>query len=232
MPMTEPERARVLSEIGAILRDDVHEELMNFFAAAVALNEKHPEQVNNEIRNAFTHFARALAADSCDDAEEELRKGRSHIERAKRDTLKLAVIAIRDRIKNLCGEIKLLNGRLAPAFVVRRDELTARRRQLLRKEISGEKSFLTDFIRLFNDADQLELELLGEFNMVESNSSPFKRYLIHARRQAVGLAFGVIVGVLGSFAYDLLSRDEQATAETAANTSSTDATQTPPAQPR
>lgn len=137
MPMTAVERRRVLAAIGQSLEVDVHLELMTFFAQAVAFTEKVPDQVNNELRNALTHFSRAYSAASYLDAEADLRRAAAHIDRAKRDCLKLSIICLHERIQALCGQVKAVSGTLDPAFLARRNQLTADRKQVLRDEISG-----------------------------------------------------------------------------------------------
>jgi hypothetical protein len=207
MPMNHSERDEILAEIGIILQEDIHGQLMDFYAAAVSLNEKQPEQVNNELRNAITHFARAISEETKQHADEQILKARSHIDRAKRDAIKLSLIALRDRIARICGEIKLINGSIDSAFVLRRDGLTARRREALRKEINGDSDVLEHFIRLFNDADQLELDLLNTFNITENRIPKWKFWILALRKQAFGVLGGILIGILAAAIFAVAAPD-------------------------
>src|SRR5579875_3001772 len=100
MPMPDADRQAVLARIGTILECDIHGRLQDFYAGAVALTEKQPDQVNNEVRNAVTHMARAYCADTRAAADQQLNQAVSHIERAMRDCLKLSVIELHDRIQS------------------------------------------------------------------------------------------------------------------------------------
>ena len=95
MPMTPDQRAEVSRAIEQLLVEEIHRQFSEVYSAAVASIEIHPEQVNNELRNAITHMGRAAASDDYAAALKELSAARSHVERAKRDVIKIAVIHLR-----------------------------------------------------------------------------------------------------------------------------------------
>ena len=73
-----------------VVRKDFYEDFMEVYAMVVSTTETHPEQVNNKIRGALTHLARAL--DRGDGCSEEVQKAQAHINRAKRDCLKVIIV--------------------------------------------------------------------------------------------------------------------------------------------
>ncbi|MBV9511776.1 MAG: hypothetical protein JO303_16005 [Caulobacteraceae bacterium] len=178
---------------------DIHGQLMEFYATAVSLAEKHPEQVNNEVRNAVTHLARALTLDEAGAANHEIELAKAHVSRATRDAIKLAVLELHDRIQDACAEIKYLHGTLDPTFMVRRDDLTSKRKKVLRDEINGDPGVIEQFVQLFNEADELEKDLVGAANL-KRKLNPKWRRRVHTIRSngwtIVGaLAIGVIAGL-------------------------------------
>jgi hypothetical protein len=80
-----------------------NEEFSEAYAAAVVFTERMPEQVNNEIRNCITHLSRAAkcVVDHVDDdvTTSEIASASRHLERAKRDCYKLAVIHINNKLQ-------------------------------------------------------------------------------------------------------------------------------------
>lgn len=67
---------------------------------ATELNNIVPLQFTNELRNAINHLARAYCCENDADVDEEIRKAIGHIERAKRDCLKMSSIAISEDISS------------------------------------------------------------------------------------------------------------------------------------
>lgn len=58
-----------------------------FLAQLIGVEERLPEACNNEIRNAFTHVARAQVSPSIEEVRKEIDRAIDHIERASRDCL-------------------------------------------------------------------------------------------------------------------------------------------------
>jgi len=240
MPLTAAERDEVLAEIARCLDTDIHTELMTYLAQAVSLTETYPEQVNNELRNVTTHFARALCADNLADAKADLAKASGHIDRAKRDCLKISIITIHDRVHHICAQIKASSGTLEPAFVVRRTELAKHRDKILRAEINGATGVANSLLDFLADLEALDADLTREYHIGSKLVSRTKLFLLRMKSYAIGFGVGVIsaivFGVIFAFVVphpENIRRDAlQAIKPPAANTPSTDATPTPPAQPR
>lgn len=194
--MKAAERRRVLAAIGQSLEIDIHSELMAFFAQAVALNEKVPDQVNNELRNALTHFSRAYAAATYADAEADLRRASAHIDRAKRDCLKLSIIALHDRIQHLCGQVKAVSGTIDPALLARRHTLTDDRKRVLRNEINGALGVTNQLLTFLEDAEALEADLSNEYNIGYRRLPRWRMIFIQIKRNALAFVGGVVTAIL------------------------------------
>lgn len=199
--MTAAERGTILTAIGTCLEQDIHADLMVLFATAVSLTEKHPEQVNNEVRNAVTHLARAYAANSAADAQDELRRARGHVDRAKRDCLKISIIALHDKIRATCSEIKIVSGTLDPAFVVRRNDLTNERKRLLKDEIAGAPGIVNEYLTFFAAADQLHTDLTNELNLGTKRASKFKLLKVAISRGIWGMGGALIFSFVCGYAF-------------------------------
>lgn len=197
MPMTGAERDLVLAQIAQLLEVDVHDELMTFYAMAVALSEKHPEQVNNEIRNAVTHICRALKADSYDEAIAQIKQARvSHIERAKRDSLKLSLAEVCDNLRFALEHLKISVGVVAPELLVRRRDLLARREEILREEINGSDTCVDDILELFNEAKSFQDDVVSAYNAPARRGSLWRLRLIVGWRWFSNAVTAVVLGLI------------------------------------
>ena len=183
---------------------------MDFYAIAVALTELHPDQVNNEVRNAVAHLGRALSADSPESAQSQLRQARNHVSRAKRDAIKLAVLELHDRIQDVCAEISAVYGSIDIAYLVRRDTLTSKRKELLRAEINGDDNVVEGYVEMFNMSDELESDLIRDFHLKQKRISRFERLLHRLKRQVLGVAAGVAIGLAASALFAVFFPDTTA----------------------
>lgn len=120
-----------------------HEDFTEYYATVIALTEQMPEQINNEIRNAFSHLARVQTATSQVEAEKEAEKAQAHVERACRDCLKASIIAVHDDITNLRNRAVTLYQAIDPVNTAQINALFAERSALNLAEARGEKD-LTD----------------------------------------------------------------------------------------
>jgi len=209
MPLSAVQRRNVSASVQKLLVEEIYGEFLDLYAAAVSLTERHPEQVNNELRNALTHLSRAVASDDFSAANREIDKAKTHVERAKRDAAKVAVIELRDLIADACADIKLLNGTIDPAFVVRRDQLSKERKSILKREAQG-VHVLNDFVEFYLKADALHDDLIQTLNGQGRRLPRWRYRLIAARRHILGWIVAIGVGVLGSAVYSALAPDGQA----------------------
>ena len=207
--MTAAERRLLLASVATLLETEIHGQFLELYAAAVSATEKHPEQVNNELRNALTHIARAVSVPDLETANGELEKALSHIERAKRDAVKIAVIFLRDRIAEACGDIKRLNGSIETGFLVRRDVITRKRKLLLKREAKGHQ-VLNEFIELYLETDDLNDELHSVLALTTKLRPRWQYWLHSMRRQFVAGAVGVMLGVMACMIYAVVAPDNAA----------------------
>jgi hypothetical protein len=121
MPLSVEEIAQCEAVITQTVRQDIAIELAEYYGAAVFYgNNEKPEQPNNHIRNALNHLARSCECETWSNACEEHAAAARHLERAKRDSLKLATIGIFDEIRMLLRNAEAGYGLVDPAFIVRR----------------------------------------------------------------------------------------------------------------
>src|ERR1700722_4867729 len=100
MALSQVERRAVESPVLSIIIDDFGKDFQDVYSYAVTVLELAPEQANNEVRNALNHIVRALAAQTMQEANQNLGQSEGHIERARRDCIKLAVIHVHEQIKS------------------------------------------------------------------------------------------------------------------------------------
>ena len=209
MAMTAAEKRNVTMRVQNLLVHEIHGEFLDLYAATVSLAERHPEQVNNELRNALTHMARAVAQGDYTQALAELKKAEGHIERAKRDAAKISVIELHNLIADASADIKLLNGTIDVAFVLRRDGIAKKRKALLKNEAKG-APVLNDLVALYLESDNLHDDLLLELNKAGRRLPRWRYAFIAWRRYIISGLGGLVLGILGSAIYSALAPDGQA----------------------
>ncbi len=92
MALSQSEHAEVLDKIGELIGAEFANVISRYYALSVSYSGRHPQNVNNELRNAVTHMSRALVSDTIEAARRQLEAAERHVERFKRDCLKIAVI--------------------------------------------------------------------------------------------------------------------------------------------
>lgn len=209
MAITPVQKRNVSMRVQKLLVDEIHGQFLDLYAATVSLSERHPEQVNNELRNALTHMARAVASEDFDHAIAEIKKAEGHIERAKRDAAKISVIELHNLVADASAEIKYLDGTIDAAFLVRRDIITKKRKSLLKNEAKG-VPVINDLVALYLEADQLHDDLLKQLNNSGRRLPRWRYRVIAWRRYILGGIGGLIVGIVGSAVYSALAPDGQA----------------------
>ena len=213
MPLTTAEKRRCESVLVEAVRQDIGIELAEYYGAAVFFgkNEK-PEQPNNEIRNALNHFARAFECETWAEAEKNHASSRAHLERAKRDSLKLATIGLFGEIREILRNAEAWYGIIEPAILVRKSRLVDWRLDTYIKESSGHNGTTLHMLELFSEAREFHLELLDKYPAV-SGERRRGIWLIRLRRGAVGMAIafvlGAMSGVAGNYLYANLTTSTQ-----------------------
>lgn len=196
--MGEAEKQEVCARIISIIEDDYHQRLTSVYATTVALAEKQPEQVNNEIRNALNHIARALDAPTKDAADAEIRLSIAHLERGIRDCLKLSIVYIREKLDSMVLAVEFIEGSLPIAYKKRLSDLGKERRKALRAESKGEQGVTDIFVNLLNDCFDLETEILNTYAYVGKWRGWLFRALARTRNKTTKIVTGIILLVLSA----------------------------------
>lgn len=179
-----------------------HEEFSKNYALSVAIAEKLPEQVNNEIRNAFSHLARANAYSGNSLIESECNQAINHIKRAIRDCLKIAIVHLHDKINGAMNNAELNFSPLPPAIIQQRKYLTKTRQELLIAEASGGEDITKKYEELLSDCFSLD-EKLSELysNLPHHNIGKIKLFF---KKHTFGFLAGTIASLLASYIWQKL----------------------------
>jgi hypothetical protein len=108
----EEDRAREISLVLSFYYTD----FTRYLATTISFTEKLPEEVNNQVRDAFTHLSRASVATSMEDVTRECKLAQNHIERANRDCLKASIIKARFELEELITDAVFYHGFLTPSI--------------------------------------------------------------------------------------------------------------------
>lgn len=157
-----------------------HEDFTEYYATVIALTEKMPEQINNEIRNAFSHLARVYVATSVDNAKSEADKARGHIERACRDCLKASIIAVHDTIENQYNHALIRYQGIAPKITGERKAIRQERVTLAKAETKGANDLTGRFRDLLERSLALHksFEEKNEYKLIRLIGSLYQKCLI------------------------------------------------------
>lgn len=97
------------------LKHYYHEGVIPALAVVISIAEKYPEQTDNQVRNAMTHYARALfEVESDDEFRSELRQAENHLKRGVRDAYKIVLIYLGNEIRSLYESVIYSSGQLPP----------------------------------------------------------------------------------------------------------------------
>lgn len=144
---------RRTEEVSSVL-NFYHEKFTAYLATTIAFTEKLPEEINNQIRDAFTHLARANVLTSEDEIAGECKLAIGHIERANRDCLKACIIKTREELDNLLNDVAFHHGFPSPAIKTASDRIKIERKATYRAEAAGANDItqrLEEILRLTMD---------------------------------------------------------------------------------
>jgi hypothetical protein len=125
------------SKIIDFLSNEYLSDYVEILGLVVSITEYYPQQADSQIRNAMTHLARAAIAEDLDIIETELGKAKSHIERAKRDCLKLAIIEKKKHVFDHIKSIYFAKGGLPEDIMIKRLEVAEEQRIAFVNETKG-----------------------------------------------------------------------------------------------
>lgn len=189
------------------IANEFHDNFMDIYALTIAISEKHPEQVNNEVRNCLNHIARALRAETLDDARENLKKAAGHLERGRRDCLKLCIIYRREQIQSAIFRIEQTEGTIPSSLKRRLKTIEEARKQAFKEEARGSDDVSMLLESIIDQALDLEDQIHKQFNVPGKARSRLRRFMSRFFRSINSLLAAVIASLIASylFAYFLPS---------------------------
>lgn len=148
-----------------------YDDLLNVYGLTIALTETHPEQVNNEIRNALTHLARVRLAKKEDDLHEEIKRSIGHFERGKKDCLKLCIATLHERVTRTVKTIEITKGLVNSKYKLSLKSVEEQRKQAFIKESKNDSTKATSLLeKLTYDLLDIEDELAKDYPGVKGYS--------------------------------------------------------------
>lgn len=117
-PFEKAHHNEVLELVDQSLYQCYYQGVIPALSVVTSIAEQYPEQTDNQVRNAMTHYGRALyEVDSLEEAQEEISAAESHMKRGTRDAYKIILIIIHDEIRTLYESIIYAQGQLPkPVF--------------------------------------------------------------------------------------------------------------------
>jgi hypothetical protein len=175
-------------------------------STTVSITTYYPQQAESQLRNAITHLARSISDDS--DFEAEIEKAKGHIERAKRDCLKLSIIK---KKQDVIGEIKSLRyakGTLTKSIKEKRISIELQLKKASIQETLGAKDVSTLLEVILTELIELESELINIDEIVTKPSTSVKiayTAIEWFKKASYMIAFGFIAYLIKAYIIPLTS---------------------------
>jgi len=176
--------------------DNFIDDFMEYYAIALNETDLHPEQANNEVRNAFVHLGRYLSDSKTNS--EDLNKALDHLRRGKRDCLKIAIISKTENLHNYIQSIEHYEGVSLLAQKYNIYKFIGKRIGLYIKETKGQP-VSEELTSLFEELLKIEQNLLDKYNTQ-------KEYRKVTRFRRWGWKFVKwVIGILGAISITIIS---------------------------
>ncbi len=206
MPMTDDEQREIFSRIRSLIIDDFHGEFQEIYSHAVTVLELVPEQSNNEVRNAMNHIARSLNAPDYAVAKENYDKACGHIERAKRDCVKLAIIHLHEQITSDLVNIEIVEGAVPFSLKQRLSSLEEKGYQARLSENAGDVETFEKFAEIFAEFKQFRSDVHKQYAVPSGKRAAwrwwFRRIQYNVALIALSFSLGIGSGVVGNWIYN------------------------------
>lgn len=192
------------SIIASCIEQDYLKDLMPIYAHTIACAEQHPEQVNNEIRNALTHLARcAHEHRDIGKARIQIEKAQGHFERAKKDCLKISIAILHDRVRETIAEVEYIEGAINSKYKKKFVNLQKKRQSAFEKEtIDDTTGCVADLLNIVNDLDDLEEQILTEYTNLNTGVGKIRKLFYTAiKAHEFKAQMLLILTLSGSFLY-------------------------------
>ena len=174
-----------------------HRDFTKYFALLVSLTEAIPLQVSNQVRNAFTHLARADQATDIAVVDTQVQLAIGHLERGIRDCLKLCVVFQHERIEGLLASVRFKYGFVTPALANSRRIIVSERQTILEDETRGHDDVATRYETLFEQMVNIEEQIHQHYDDIKNISNRYTRFFLRYFRVWAWPLLVVIGGVLG-----------------------------------
>lgn len=208
MPQLSEQQREVLSRVRQLILEDFHEDFQEVYSYAITSLEVVPEQANNEIRNALNHIARALTANDPELVDENLAQAKGHIERAKRDSLKLALIHLHEQIKSDLLSIEIVEGAVPMSVKTRLKTLENAVINARKAETDGDANVTDMMGDVFAELKTFRDDIHTQFNVPSKQRTKLQRLIFRIRHSfavfITGFVVGVVAGIAANFGTDLI----------------------------
>ncbi|MBF0134438.1 MAG: hypothetical protein HQL75_17860 [Magnetococcales bacterium] len=191
--------AETQEAVCGVIVADYLDDFSEIYATTIAITEIHPEQANNQIRNALTHLARALTSQDATAIRDNLEKAGSHIERGKRDCIKTAIALLKDRISSTLYRIEHEHGLIPRSIKDRLRIIEAKRKSAYKNEAKGDISVSGEMEDILADLLELEESLFETFHIPGKVIFFLKRWLLITLKNIRITFYAVSVGCLSSY---------------------------------
>jgi F0F1-type ATP synthase assembly protein I len=202
MALSQVERRAVESRVLSIIFDDFGKDFQDVYSYAVTVLELAPEQANNEVRNALNHIVRALAAQTMQEANQNLGQSEGHIERARRDCIKLAVIHVHEQIKSDMLSIEQIEGALPISLRTRLKTIEEQGYQARKAEAEGDGNTIDKYADVLAALKRFRDDLNTQYTTSSNRRRWLARQLYRIRTHATSLVVGIVIGVMSHWLYD------------------------------
>ncbi|KAF3981992.1 MAG: hypothetical protein HFP81_10170 [Methylococcales symbiont of Hymedesmia sp. n. MRB-2018] len=149
-------------KIISILLNEYLNDYIEILGICVGITEYYPQQADSQIRNALTHLSRAAYFDDKAKIDIEVERAKGHIERAKRDCLKLAIIRKKEHISDHIKSVHYAKGGLSEDIMLKRLQVSKDQKVAFINETKGLnvtselEHVLTQLVNLENDIIQFD----------------------------------------------------------------------------
>lgn len=175
-----------------------YEDFTKYLATTISLTESIPDQINNQIRNAFTHLARVNMSTDPEEIKQETEKAIGHIERANLDCLKVGIIHQHDKLDYLIADVRFFHGFLTPSIKSKRQQIEKERNELYESESRGDGDVTDKYEILLTKYIDLDDEINDAYIDVQGGKKRFFR-LIQRWFRPIGFVIFTVVGVAVGF---------------------------------
>jgi hypothetical protein len=196
--MTPEDRTRIFEQLTVVLTSDFLADFHTVLSEAYAVTKFTPEQANNEIRNTMLHCARVCAAETVEEAEENIKQARWHIDLAKRDCFKILILTIHESIKTILEITEYRYSTIKNADRNRLRDILRTFGMLLKKDWDPDPKNrhdpdLTDeFEAVYRDIIDFEAHILIAYPVTRTTRSTAYRIWLKVSRIANNIGFWIV----------------------------------------